>query len=33
VNHVVSGDYKNWVQKQYAWRSYSRDRTARLALN
>jgi hypothetical protein len=33
VNHVVSGDYKNWVQKQYAWRSYSRGQTVRSALN
>jgi hypothetical protein len=29
----VSGEYKNWVEKQYAWRSYSRDQTVKSALN
>jgi hypothetical protein len=33
VNHVVSGDYKKWVQKQYAWRSFSQVQTVRSVSN
>jgi hypothetical protein len=29
VGHVVSGEYKSWVEKQYTWRSYSQVQMAR----
>jgi dTDP-glucose 4,6-dehydratase len=29
VNHVLSGEYKHWVEKQYTWRSFSQVQMAR----